>query len=357
MKKLISFGMAALIFLITALTAFAANVPMNLSFRFEMDGVDLTGQNLQPEREYRFPVLVRYEDEVPSHLREEEMEGKRFTVSLRQGGDAVYTPTLEADGGRYYLVVKTKPYYGTRAAQAEFLIRLQDKSSGKKIAENTVQLAVGSSRMEDEDMGTVGEGEAFRVDNNFPIITKKQFQRLAKENNYRAVTLEGDGWEYTVNVTDLPDLNLYSTSAVSQDVLQKYPNQEFYFLTFPASPNFGITGTMVLDVEHLTEFDGEFYLYRRLGNRLYYLKTQYDEEERTLTFRPAQLGSYLITDRKLGDVELTGAGAGTTAGSSAGTAVIDSPNPDTGSRQATGPAALLALAALVTGAVVTFKKG
>jgi len=354
MKKLLSFGMAALMFLIAALPAFAADVTMDLSFRLEMDGVDFTGQNLQPDREYRFPVLVRYEDEVPSHLREEEMEGKRFTATLRQGGDAAYAPTLEAEGGRYYLVVKTKPYYGTKAAQVEFLIRLLDKNSGAKISEKTVQLAVGSSRAPDESLGTVEEGEAFRVDNNFPVITKKQFQRLAEGNGYRAVTLAGDGWEYTVNVTDLGEKNLYSTNAVSQDVLQKYPGQEFYFLSFPASPDFGVTGTMVLDVEDLTEFDREFYLYRRLGNRLYYLKTQYDEEEQTLTFRPSQLGSYLVTNRKLGDVELSGTTTGT---GNAGTEAADPLNPDTGSRQATGPAALLALAALITGAVVTFKKG
>jgi len=354
MKKLLSLGMAALMLLIAALPAYAADVTMDLSFRLEADGVDFTEQNLQPDREYRFPVLVRYEDEVPSHLREEEMEGKRFTASLRQGGDAVYPPTLEAEGGRYYLVVKTKPYYGTKAAQAELLIRLLDRSSGAKISEKTVELAVGSSRLPDESMGAVEEGEAFQVDNNFPVITKKQFQRLAEGNSYRAVTLAGDGWEYTVNVTDLGERNLYSTNAVSQDVLQKYPGQEFYFLSFPASPDFGVTGTMVLDVEDLTEFDREFYLYRRLGSRLYYLKTQYDEEEQTLTFRPSQLGSYLITNRKLGDVELSGA---TSGGGNAGAEGSDPLNPDTGSRQATGPAALLALAALVTGAVVTFKKG
>lgn len=353
MKKILFLGMAALFLLATALPAFAADVTMNLSFRLEMDGVDYTGQNLQPDREYRFPVLVRYEDEVPSHLREEEMEGKRFTASIRQGGGAVYSPALEADGGRYYLAIKTKPNYNTKATQVELLVRLQDRGSGRELSKATLQLAVGSSRMEDESMGAVEEGEALRVDNNFPIVTKKQFQRLAEGNRYRPVTLSGDGWEYTVNVTGLPDLNLYSTSAVSQDVLQKYPGQDFYFLSFPASPDFGVAGTMVLDVEHLTEFDDEFYLYRRLGNRLYYLRSQYDPEAGTLTFRPSQLGSYLVTQRKLGDVELPGA-AGEASGGGIGTDIPA--NPDTGGRQAIGPAALLALAALVTGAVAAFQK-
>ena len=132
-------------------------------------------------------------------------------------------------------------------------------------------------------------------------------------------------------------------------MLDKYPAQNFRFLSFPAGPDFGGAGTMVLDVEDLPEFDGEFYLYRRLGDRLYYLKSQYDPQEQTLTFRPSQLGNYLITDRKLGDVELgdvvTGAGDNGYA-----------PNPDTGGQRAIAPAALLGLAALVTGMVVTFQR-
>lgn len=327
----------------TALPAFAADVAMNISFQLETE-------DLRPDREYRFPILVRYEDEVPSHLREEEMEGKKFVASVRQGGEAVYAPTVEVEGGRYYLVVKTKPNYSTKPTQVELLVRLQNRSGGRELSSNTVLLSVGSSRMPDEEIGTAEAGETVRVDNSSPVITKKQFGTLAAGNNYRAVTLAGDGWEYTVNVTDLPDLNLYSTGAVSQEVLQKYPDREFYFLSFPAAPDFGVAGTMVLDVERLTEFDGEFYLYRRLGDRLYYLKTEYDEEEGTLTFRPSQLGNYIITDQKLGDVEL-----GTTVGGT--TANVATPNPDTGSRQATGPAALLGLAALGIGLLVTFRKG
>lgn len=354
MKKFLALGMAMLTLLITALPAFAAELPMDLSFQLAADGVDFTEQDLRPDREYRFPILVRYEDEVPSHLREEEMDGKRFIVSIRQGGDAIYAPAAEVDGGRYYLVVKTKPNYTTKAVQVELLVRLRQQNGGD-LSSQTVQLTVGSSRMSDEDMGTVAEGESLRVDNNFPVVTKKQFQRLAEANNYRAVTLAGDGWEYTVNVTDLPDLNLYSTSAISQEVLKKYPDREFYFLSFPASPDFGIPGTMALDVERLTEFDGEFYLYRRLGDRLYYLKTDYDEDEGTLTFRPSQLGSYLITDGKLGDVEL-GSGAVTGGTNFTSTAAETAPNPETGGQRPAAPAALLALAALSMGALTAFKK-
>ena len=344
MKKILCLGAAVILLLGTALPAYAADAAMDISFRLEPEE-----QELRPDREYRFPILVRYEDEVPSHLREEEMEGRKFTVSVQQGGDAVYAPTVEADGGRYYLVVRTKPNYSTKTTQTELLVRLRERSGGRELSSCTLLLSVGSSRMPDEEIGTAEEGETVRVDNRSPVITKSQFEKLAERNRYRTVTLAGDGWEYTVSVTGLPDLNLYSTGAVSQEVLQKYPDRELAFLSFPASPDFGTAGTMVLDVERLTGFDGEFYLYRRLGDRLYYLKTEYDEEENTLTFRPSQLGSYIITDGRLGNVEL---------GTSAGAAAAETaPNPETGGRQATGPAALLGLAALGIGLLVTFRKG
>lgn len=344
MKKFLCLTVAVLALLTTALPAFAKDVTMNLSFRTE-------AAELRPDREYRFPILVRYEDEVPSHLREEEMEGKKMTAAVRQGGEAVYSPTIEADGGRYYLVVRTKPYYSTKTTQVELLIRLQSQN-GRELSSDTVLLTVGSSRMPDEEIETVMEDAVVQVINTSPVVTKQQFRRLAEENRYREVTLAGDGWEYTVNVTDLGDLNLYSSHALSQEIMQKYPDREFYFLSFPAAPDFGVTGTMVLDVEELTEFDGQFYLYRQLGDRLYYLRTQYDEEEQTLTFQPSQLGSYLITDGKLGDVEL---------GSYVlGAMVTDpdaAPNPNTGGRQAVGPAALLGLSAMGVGLLVAFRKG
>lgn len=346
MKKILCLSVAALLLLATAMPAFGADAAMRLSFQLEAEGSEL-----RPDREYRFPILAQYEDEVPSQLREEELEGKKMSVTVRRGGEAVYTPTVEAEGGRCYLVVRTKPTYGTRTAEAELLVRLRN-GGGRELSQATLLLTVGSSRMPDETLERVDAGESVPVDNRFPVITKKQLQRLAQLNSYRAVTLQGDGWEYTVKLGDLPDLNLYSTSAVSQEVIQKYPDRSIYFLSFPASPNFGTAGTMTLDVERLTEFDGEFYLYRRLGDRLYYLKTQYDEEARTLTFRPSQLGDYLIADGKLGDVELG-------SGAVLGAAMTDTatPNPDTGSRQTTGPAALLGLSALSIGLLAALRKG
>lgn len=304
MKKILSLALAAVMTLLaTALPAFGAETPRALSLRLMVDGVDYSTASLQPGREYRFPVLVQYEDEVPGQLREEDLEGRRLTAVLRQGEELMETPALEEEKGKYSLVVKTKPVYDTAAAPAELTLRLINRAGGKELARAEVKLTVGSAPVAEEAIRTMAAGQAVKVENSAPVLTGEQLGRLAELNRNEPVTLAGDGWEYTAEVGGLDSQNLAASWALSMDVLEKYPGQSFYFLSFPGEPDFGAPGTMVLDVEELTEFDDEFYLYRRLDGRLYYLRTQYDSEAKTLTFHPSQLGSYLITDKKLTDVE------------------------------------------------------
>ncbi len=341
MKKFLALGLA--VFLLWAVPAYGADLRMEISLRLTSDGVDVTEGGLRPDEEYRFPILVQYEDEVPSHLREEEMEGKRLSVTVRQGGGLINTPRIETEGGRYYLTVRTRPLYNTGTQELELLVRLQNKATGGEISRDTARLEVGSLRMPSDVAESLGEGEILRVDNRSPVITAPQFRLLAEKNSYRPVTLAGEGWEYTVNVTDLGARNLYSTPAINRELVEKYPEQEFRFLSFPAEPDFGAPGVFSMDVsDAVQEFGGEFYLYRLLGNRLYYLKSQYDEEAGLLTFRPSQLGSYVLTHRELGSLELTGVSA-----PSQGSGEEIPQNPDTG-RSAKGPALAAALA-LLTG--------
>ena len=370
MKKILSFGLAMAMTAAMAVTAFAADV-MNISFDFvNSDGADLSTENLRPNEEYRFPVLVQYGDEEPSHLTKEEMEGKRFAVTLQKGGTAVQTPVLEEDGGKYYLVVNTKANYAVKTTDVEFQVRLSNKSTGREIDKVSVQLTVGFPKMPDSALEGLGEGDSFPVDNATPIITAKQFEKLAKLNSYKAVTLSGDGWEYTVNVTDLPELNLYASSAAITEIVKKYENQEFKFLNFAAGPDFGVKGTLSINVSDVEdEFGGEFYLYRYLGGRLYFLNSEYSEGDGTVTFRPSQLGTYVLTDKKLSDVEVGGsggAGGSSSSGSSnssgnsgstgSGSSGSGEPNPETGDNSVAGIAAALALAALASAAAVSKKR-
>ena len=354
MKKFLALGLAAL--LLWAVPAYGAEQRMEITLRLASEGVDVTEGGLRPDEEYRFPILVQYEDEVPSHLREEEMEGKRLSVTVRQGSGAIDTPKIETEGGRYYLSLRTKPLYNTSTQEIELLVRLQNRASGAEISRDTARLEVGSLRMPSGVAESLGEGETLAVDNRSPIITAAQFRQLAATNSYRPVTLAGERWEYTVNVTDLGARNLYSTAAIQQELVEKYPDQEFRFLSFPAEPDFGAPGVFSMDVSDAAqEFGGEFYLYRLLGNRLYYLKSQYDEETELLTFRPSQLGSYVLTHRELGSLELTGTAA--PSAPSQGSAEDIPQNPDT-VRGAKGPglAAALALLAGLSAAAVFLRR-
>ena len=145
MKKFLALGLAAL--LLWAVPAYGAEQRMEITLRLASEGVDVTEGGLRPDEEYRFPILVQYEDEVPSHLREEEMEGKRLSVTVRQGSGAIDTPKIETEGGRYYLSLRTKPLYNTSTQEIELLVRLQNRASGAEISRDTARLEVGSLRM------------------------------------------------------------------------------------------------------------------------------------------------------------------------------------------------------------------
>lgn len=356
MKRLLSLGIAAATMLLLAVPAFGAGTKerMEISLRLTSDGVDVTGEGLRPGQEYRFPILVQYEDEVPSHLREAELEGRQLIATIQEGGTVLAAPRTVIDGGRCYLVVETKASYGTKPTQTEVLVRLRDQATGEELSQDTARLEVGSLRMEDT-AADIGEGEAVPIDNSRPVVTAGQFRQLAEGNHWRAVTLNGEGWKYTVNVTGLGERNLYSTAAVMPELVEKYPEREFRFLSFPGAPDFETQGTLTVDVSDIVgEFGGDFYLYRKLGDRLYYLKSQYDEAEGTLEFRPSQLGSYVITDQELGDLELSRTGSGNSISISDDAVVETLANPETGARGVAGAA--LALVATTMTAVLAIRK-
>lgn len=353
MKKALSLAMALAVAAAMAVTAHAAG-DIKLSFHFiGPGGEDMTTQSLLPDREYRFPVLAQEEGESLAQLTEEGLEGKRFTAAVRKGSSAIQTPELETEDGKCYLVVRTKANYATKPTDVEFQARLIDKSSGRELGRTTAGLTVGFPAMSDSTIDNMAEGDALMVDNEAPIVTAKQFDKLAKLNSYRAVTLSGDQWEYDVLVTDLSARNLYATNAAFPEIVQKYEGAEFKFLTFPGAPDFGVQGELSISVADVEDdFDGVYYLYRYLGGKLFYLNSQYDEGEGTVTFRPSQLGAYVITDRKLTDLAVGGSGGPASGGpASAGTG--GDGNPDTGDHSAAGLALALALCSAACAAVLS----
>lgn len=296
MKKLFSLAILLAVTLLSAAPAMAAGFPARVSLGLGNNGT------LQPNQEYRIPILARYEDEPPAQLREEDLGGRRFAVSLREGTEALYLPTVETDRGLCWLVVRTRPSYTTDTAAAQVLLRLLEKDSPREVSRTEARLTVASEQMSDRTVAAMKAGDDLTVENTAPVITGRQFQQIGALNDYGDVTLVGKGWEYTVAVGELESRNLYSTTAARPEYAAAYPDQQFAFLSFPGAPDFGAAGTMIIDVsETPEEFEGQFYLYRLLDDRLYYLRTDYDSEAATLTFHPSQLGDYVITNRPLTD--------------------------------------------------------
>ena len=78
MKKILSLVLAVMVLTASATAAFGAE----LTVRMVSGGADAREEGLRPGEEYRFPLMIRYEDEVPTHLRQEEGEGKRFSLAI-----------------------------------------------------------------------------------------------------------------------------------------------------------------------------------------------------------------------------------------------------------------------------------
>ena len=69
MKKLLSLIAALAVMLLCAAPAMAAGFTARISLRLNND------QPLQPNQEYRIPILAQYEDEPPTQLRAEDLGG------------------------------------------------------------------------------------------------------------------------------------------------------------------------------------------------------------------------------------------------------------------------------------------
>ena len=154
--------------------------------------------------------------------------------------------------------------------------------------------------------------------------------------------------------------NLYSSQAPIRALVEQYGEQELKFLSFPGAPDFGVKGALSIDVSGEEEaFGGQFYLYRYLYGRLYYLTSSYDADNGELNFTPSRLGTYVISNKELKTGAVSGGSdSGSAGGSSEGGPSNGSgsqPNPDTGANDAAGVALALAMASAAA-AVTAYRR-
>ena len=325
--------------------------PSALILHSAEDGTVLGEDLLEPGKEYRFPAYV-------------EIGGKKVVVNddllkdfkfnyTRVTASGVKTFKIEEIKGVYYLIVETKDTTPTKPIDVKYNVKLVRKSNNISVFTQEVKFSYGYDESNDDYINDLDKGDIVEIDNNRPVITKEQFNKIAKLNDYKNVTLAGAGWQFTVNVTDETTKNMVFTNAGVKEIMAKYPDQDFKFFRFGGKPSFNSTGKVALDVSDIVDDYENLNLYRYANGRVYKLNASYNAADETLEFRTNKLDTFFVTDKAIKDGTVIDENI-VSDGNSVNT---DKNNPGTGAGDMINAAVMAGIASLAAaGAIAANKK-
>ena len=167
--------------------------------------------------------------------------------------------------------------------------------------------------------------DEIKVNNDTPVFTKSQLDKISTLNSNKKVTFTNDNWNYNVIVSGMKDINMLHNNKAIPEILKKYENNNFEFLTFPAGTKFTTNGTMEIDVSNYTDdFGGKFFVYRYLDGKLTLINSSYNAEDEVLSFTTNTLGRFVITDKAVNDAVVVpgnGSNSGNPSNPSTGAAI------------------------------------
>lgn len=181
---------------------------------------------------------------------------------------------IEEHKGQYYLYVESRDTMTTKPVDIKYNVKLTPKSTTLPVFSQEVKFQYGYEEMGGDYIDSLDKGDTVEIDNSNPVITASQFNKIAKINDYKNVTLAGNGWEFTVNVSDESTKNLTHSNAGIKEVLSKFPDQDFKFFTFGAKPTFSGTGKLSLDVDDIVDDFDKMYTYRYADGKALPASTQ-----------------------------------------------------------------------------------
>lgn len=287
------------------------------------------------------------------------------TIQLRtiKGSSNIQSAKIKTigrgDGARYEMVVNTRAYYGTKLNEVEYTLDVTGSASpAGSFAKSTHMFEVGYETINDNETD-VGENGTITISNDAPVITKDQFVDIAKSANYKTVRFEGDdgGWIFTGRVSGMADSNFYYTYDVIPDIVNKFPDQEYKFLTFKAGVTFPTNGEMRIDVSDISDDFAKLHTYLFRNGKLTKIATTYDSGSDEIVFRTNYLGSFVITDTAITDTSVLGEtdkdeeDEKDVSGEQGGTG-----NPNTGATSAMNLGVTLGLVSLVAASAISRKK-
>jgi len=327
--------------------------PSSLVFHSDEDGTVLGEDLLEPGREYRFPAYVEFGGQrAKVAVSDELLKDYKFNYT-RVTASGVKTFKIEERKGVYYLIIETKDTTPTKPVDVKYNVKLVRKSNNISVFSQEVKFSYGYDESNDDYINDLDKGDIVEIDNNRPVITKEQFNKIAKLNDYKNVTLAGAGWQFTVNVTDETTKNMVFTNAGVKEIMAKYPDQDFKFFRFGGKPSFNSTGKVALDVSDIVDDYESLNLYRYANGRVYKLNASYNAADETLEFRTNKLDTFFVTDKAIKDGTVIDENI-VSDGNSVNT---DKNNPGTGAGDMINAAVMAGIASLAAaGAIAANKK-
>lgn len=314
---------------------------------------------LEPGVEYKFPVSLTIGDKTEA-MTSDMIKDYKFTYS-KLSSNGVQTFKMEEYKGTYYLYVEVKQSTPTKPIDVKYNVKLVRKSNNMSVFSQEVKFQYGYDETNGDYVNGLEKGDIIEIDNSRPVVTASQFDKIAKINDYKNVTLSGSFWSFNVNVTDESTKNMVSNNAGIKEILSKLPDQEFKFYNFAGKPTFNSTGRVALDVSDIIDEYDNLYTYRYVGGKLYKMNATLNSDENTLEFRTNKLDNFIVTNKAIKDgfIISTDVAGDSTDDSNDAENDTDSDKdvPSTGASDMLGGAMAAAAALAAAGIVISKKRG
>lgn len=303
MRKTLAILLAAMLSLSVAATAFAVDPKNNIVLGTDADsGLVLKDSLLEPGETYRFPVSISIAGAEATPLTEKMLEDYSFKISNTGEGASMSEFVLDKIGGAYYISATVKAGWPAVTTEEQYSMKLTEKSASKNAVEITVAFETGYKTVSDDYIASLAKEDEIKVNNDTPVFTKSQLDKISSINSNKKVTFANDNWNYSVIVSGMKDINMLHNNKAIPEILKKYENNNFEFLTFPAGTKFTTNGTMEIDASNYTDdFGGKFFVYRYLDGKLTLINSSYNAEDEVLSFTTNTLGRFVITDKAVND--------------------------------------------------------
>ena len=356
MKKVLSLLVTLALVMGIAVTSFAAD-PVAISLGADSTGAVLGADLLTPGKEYRFPLMIKDADDAAARaFTDADLENHILRVTNTEGAKSLTTFKYSKINGTYYMVVIVKAGWPTEKTDEAYTVKYVQRLTGVVEATLSTEFTTGYEVADQALIDTLEAGEYINVDASRPVYTEEQLTQIAKLNNYKKVTFTDGSWYYTANVTDMNDTNLLNNETGIKDILVKYEDNEFKFLSFPAGTKFVGSATMDVDVMDIAEdFNDTFFVYRYLDGKLTLITSTFDADEVVLSFSTNQLGRFVITDKAIKDLVVV-PGAASSSSSSSSSSGSDKPNVNTGAEVGNIAGAMAMLSVVAIAAMISKKK-